>query len=69
MGFETGFEPFDSGDGPLHGKTSGKLPGVFVLALSWHMVVSSPQYGESTDVFLQFSVDGLHTWDKLLVIP
>ena len=41
----------------------------FVLALSWHMVVSSPQYGENTDVFSSFPVDGLHTWDMLLVIP
>ena len=33
------------------------------------MVVLSPQYGENTDVFSSFPVDGLHTWDMLLVIP
>ena len=38
----------------------------FVLALSWHMVVSSPQYGESTDVFSSFpsmgSILGTSYW-------
>ena len=33
------------------------------------MVVSFQQYAENRDFFPNFSADGLHNWDTLLVIP
>ncbi len=42
---------------------------MYLKALSWSMIISSPQYNENTAFFSSLSVDGLHDWDILLVIP